>query len=106
VKLGFSFLVVVALHALAQLEWRKKEKGVLRSLVVEVCASGYTLGPNLPPAVGRSFCTFIRLEDGGGGRVGYLRAVFEADNLEAVFAALEVELPILKCQLGCFLNLN
>jgi hypothetical protein len=58
---------------------------------------GCTLGPTLPSGIGCAGrgCTLPGFELGGGERVGYLRAaVFVADIFEAVFAAFEVEDPI------------
>lgn len=59
-----------------------------------ILGSGYSVGLSCSCTFGRRDITFVRLEEGGGGRVGYLRAVFEAESFEAVFAALEVEEPI------------
>jgi hypothetical protein len=49
--------------------------------------------------VGRSGRTFVLFELVGGERVGYLRAVFAGESLDAVFAAeaaLELEEPIVR----------
>ena len=52
---------------------------------------GCTLGPTLSPAGGCGGCAPVRFEEGGSGRVGYLRGVVE-ETFEAVFAAEEVNL--------------
>jgi hypothetical protein len=59
--------------------------------------SGCTLGPSGALLTGRSGRTFVLFDLVGGERVGYLRAVFAEESLDAVFAAeaaFELEEPI------------
>lgn len=79
---------------------RQKRVGCSRRLLPSaILGSGYTVGPSCSCAFGRGGVAFVRFEE-GGGRVGYLRAVFEAESFEAVFAALDVEEPIVTSAAG------
>ncbi len=60
------------------------------------CGGRYTVGPVV---AGGGGAVFVRGEERGGERVGYLRAVVVAAVCVADFTALEVEDPILN-QLG------
>jgi hypothetical protein len=67
------------------------------SLPSAALVSGCTLGPSGASPTGRSGRNFDLFELVGGDRVGYLRAVFAGESLEAVFAAeaaFELEEPI------------
>jgi hypothetical protein len=69
------------------------------SLPSAALVSGCTLGPSGVSPTGRSGRTFVLFELVGGDRVGYLRAVFAEESLDAVFAAeaaLELEEPIMR----------
>jgi hypothetical protein len=69
------------------------------SLPSAALVSGCTLGPSGASPTGGSGRTFVLLEFVGGERVGYLRAVFAEESLDAVFAveaALEAEEPIMR----------
>lgn len=61
----------------------------------ETCGLGWTVGPGVAPELGGSAGALERFEDRGGGRLGYLRAALVAEYLPALFAALDVALPIL-----------